>query len=221
MHIIVVSAHPDDMEIGMGGTVAKLVSEGCSVTEIVLTDGRRSPNPFGWSEEKIVATRKREAVDAASILGVKDVVFFDMPDLRARSNYENARDRLGSAISEIQPTELYTHHPELDRHPTHQLAGRITLEAFVSHAPRLKSTVWAYEIWGLFPSWDRLGYIDAHVATKMRAINAHQSQIASIPYEEGIIGLNRWRGAFADPHQRSSPAKYAEAFVRLLSNSDR
>jgi len=43
--VLVISAHPDDMEIGMGGTVAKLSASGCSIISVVLTDGR-SPNPL-------------------------------------------------------------------------------------------------------------------------------------------------------------------------------
>jgi LmbE family N-acetylglucosaminyl deacetylase len=47
--ILIVSAHPDDMEIGMGGTVAKLVEEGAEITSLIVTDGGRASNPFRWT----------------------------------------------------------------------------------------------------------------------------------------------------------------------------
>jgi N-acetylglucosamine malate deacetylase 1 len=38
-NILIVSAHPDDMEIGMGGTAARLIEEGAEVTSFIMTDG--------------------------------------------------------------------------------------------------------------------------------------------------------------------------------------
>jgi LmbE family N-acetylglucosaminyl deacetylase len=202
------------MEIGMGGTVAKLVATGSAVVSIVLTDGRRSPNPFSWSAEQMVSIRKREAMDAAAVLGI-DVQFIDAPELWSPANFKNAKEHLRGMLSELCPVEIYTHHSEFDRHPTHQQAGRLTLEALGEIGLSSPYTLWAYEVWGLFPKWDRLEIIDAYIALKIKAISAHKSQIASIPYTEGIIGLNRWRAVFADPGQHSPPAIFAEAFIRL------
>jgi hypothetical protein len=79
----------------------------------------------------------------------------------------------------------------------------------------LRDGAWAYEIWGPFSTWDRLEYIDAYVAKKMAAIAEHRSQVATIPYGEGVLGLNRWRAVFAD-HAASAPAGvYAEVFRRV------
>lgn len=74
--ILVISAHPDDMEIGMGGTVVKKIMQGAQITSVILTDGRRSSNPFQWPEERMASIRKQEAMNAALILGVKEVSFF-------------------------------------------------------------------------------------------------------------------------------------------------
>jgi LmbE family N-acetylglucosaminyl deacetylase len=88
--VLVVSAHPDDMEIGMGGTAAKIGATGCAITSVVLTDGRRSPNPFEWPEETMAQIRKEETSKAASVLGISEVVFFDLPDLKEHNNYRLA-----------------------------------------------------------------------------------------------------------------------------------
>lgn len=213
-HILIVSAHPDDMEIGMGGTVAKIIASGTPVISVILTDGRRSPNPFGWSNEEIISIRRQEAAKAAAVLGVKEVVAFDLADLKSRQNYHAAKDQLREIIKELRPVEVYSSHHQRDRHPTHQLAGKLTREC-IKETPVSISAVWAYEVWGLFPHWDRIEYIDSQIGQKLRAIREHKSQIASIPYAEGIAGLNRWRAIFADPHQTTTKGTFAEIFLSL------
>ena len=75
--------------------------------------------------------------------------------------------------------------------------------------------VWAYEVWGLFAKWDRLEYIDAYVEKKRLALAEYRSQVATIPYGEGVIGLNRWRAVFADPREAAPAGSYAEVFLRV------
>ena len=79
----------------------------------------------------------------------------------------------------------------------------------------LSGGIWAYEIWGPFATWDRLEYIDRYVGKKMAAIAEHQSQVATIPYGEGVLGLNRWRAVFADPKASAPAGVYAEVFRRV------
>ena len=52
-NVVIVNAHPDDMEIGMGGTVAKLVESMAVITSVVVTKGGRSSNPFGLTEQRM------------------------------------------------------------------------------------------------------------------------------------------------------------------------
>jgi LmbE family N-acetylglucosaminyl deacetylase len=211
--VLVVSAHPDDMEIGMGGTAAKIAAAGATITSAILTDGRRSPNPFEWTEEKMAKIRKEEASKAASVLGISEVVFFDLPDLK-ESNYRLAKKRLEELIEKVQPTEIYTLNEQLDRHSTHRLAGQLTVESIRDTEVSSVGSLWAYEVWGLFPAWDRIEYIDDQVAKKLLAIAQHKSQVASIPYGE-VVGLNRWRAVFTDPQQTEPKGVYAEVFISL------
>jgi hypothetical protein len=75
--------------------------------------------------------------------------------------------------------------------------------------------VWAYEVWGPFAKWDRLEYIDAYMEKKRLAIAEHRSQVATIPYGEGVLGLNRWRAVFADPRADAPVGTHAEVFLRV------
>lgn len=212
--MLIISAHPDDMEIGMGGTVAKRAASGSHITSVVLTDGRRSPNPFGWPEETMASIRKQEAIQAAAVLGIKELISFDLPDLNNTHNYHLAKNRLTQLIEQQRPKEIYSLHDRWDRHPAHRLAGQLTREC-VEETPLSIDALWAYEVWGLFPRWDRLEYIDGQIGKKLQAIGEHKSQIASIPYGEGILGLNRWRAVFADPQQTTPRGIFAEVFSAM------
>lgn len=216
--IIVISPHPDDVEIGMGGTVAKLADDGELITSIILTDGRRSPNPFSWTEEQVIEVRKKEAIKASEVLGIKDVIFLGLPDLKSESNYRLAKAKLRELIIELKPVQVYTPHNHFDRHRTHQLAGQLVIESIKETNSSSVSEVWAYEVWGLFPSWDRVEYIDDQVGKKLLAIAEHKSQITSIPYGEGVTGLNRWRAIFADIQATQPKGAFAEVFISLVEN---
>jgi LmbE family N-acetylglucosaminyl deacetylase len=214
-NILIVSAHPDDMEIGMGGTVAKLVEERAEITSLIVTDGGRASNPFGWSEQRMAEERRAEALRAAEVLGVRNVIFCNQPDAADEVDLVAIRRKLAEVITRLKPTEVYTLHEELDRHPGHRQTGRLVRETVDESGLTPSGGVWAYEVWGPFAKWDRLEYIDAYVEKKKLAIAEHRSQEATIPYGDGVIGLNRWRAVFAD-HRADSPAgTYAEVFLRV------
>jgi LmbE family N-acetylglucosaminyl deacetylase len=213
--ILIVNAHPDDMEIGMGGTVAKLIEERAEITSVVVTDGGRASNPFGWTEQRMADVRRAEALRAAEVLGVKDIIFCDQPDAADEVDVVAVRRKLVEVVIRLRPTEVYTLHEELDRHPGHRLAGRLVRESVGASGLTPSGGVWAYEVWGPFARWDRLEYIDAYLEKKKLAIAEHRSQVATIPYGEGVIALNRWRAVFADPMAETPAGTHAEVFLRV------
>jgi len=214
-NILIVSAHPDDMEIGMGGTVAKLVAEEAEITSLIVTDGGRASNPFGWSEQRMADERRAEALRAAEVLGVKDVIFCDQPDAADEVDVKAVRRKLVEVMTRLNPAEVYTLDEQLDRHPGHRLAGKLTRDSVSESGLAPSGGVWAYEIWGLFARWDRLEYIDAYVEKKKLAIAEHRSQVATIPYGDGMLALNRWRAVYAEPFAEAPAGSYAEAFLRV------
>ncbi len=214
-NILLVSAHPDDMEIGMGGTVAKLAAEQATITSVVVTNGGRASNPFGWTEQRMAEVRKEEALRAARILGVKDVLCLGEPDEADEIDIVTVRKTLQDILAHVRPVEVYALHPEQDRHPAHRLTGRLVRESLREIGFRPSGGFWAYEVWGPFAAWDRLEYIDATAAKKMLAIAEHRSQVATLPYGEAVLGLNRWRAVFADPKASAPAGVYAEVFLRV------
>ena len=214
-NIVIVSAHPDDMEIGMGGTVAKLAASGAAMTSVVITNGGRSSNPFALTEQRMTEVRREEALRAAGVLGIKTVIFCNEPDAADEVNASAVIRRLVEILARLQPAQVYTLDENLDRHPAHRLAGKLTRESMLEAGLALSGGMWAYEVWGPFATWDRLEYIDPYVAKKMAAAAEHKSQVATIPYGEGVLGLNRWRAVFADPNASAPAGAYAEVFRRV------
>ncbi len=170
-NVVIISAHPDDMEIGMSGTVAKLAESKTVITSVVITNGGRSSNPFALTEQRLAEVRREEALHAASVLGVKDVIFCDEPDAADEINALAVAQRLAEILARLRPTEVYTLDEQGDRHPAHRLAGKLARECVCEVNIAVSGGIWAYEI------WDRLEYIDRDVAKKMASIAEHHSQV--------------------------------------------
>ncbi|MCL2504079.1 MAG: bacillithiol biosynthesis deacetylase BshB1 [Coriobacteriia bacterium] len=117
---VCVGAHPDDVEIGMGATIAKLTSAGKSVCIVDLTNGE--PTPFGTPE-----LRAQESAAAAKLLGVTDRYTLSQAN-RELFDTAEARTELAEALRQTRPRLLFVPYPE-DTHPDHIAAARIALGA--------------------------------------------------------------------------------------------
>lgn len=96
MDVVVVGAHPDDVEIACGGTLAKLAQQGYRVAIVDLTDGEPTP---GCQDPSV---RREEAMAAAKILGVHERVILDLPNRRLFDTFE-ARVALGTQLRRLRP----------------------------------------------------------------------------------------------------------------------
>lgn len=128
MNIAVIGPHPDDQELGMGGTIARLASEGHAVTLVDLTDGE--PTPHGSP-----ALRAAEAAEAARILGVQRSAL----GLRNRELVDDLPSRriVAGAIRTLRADIVFAPHPE-DAHPDH-VAATSLIEAACFMAKFVKS----------------------------------------------------------------------------------
>jgi LmbE family N-acetylglucosaminyl deacetylase len=186
---------------------------------LIVTDGGRASNPFGWTEQRMAEVRRAEALRAAEVLGVKDVIFCDQPDASDEVDVKAVRRKLVEVLTRLKPTEIYTLHEELDRHTAHRQAGSLVRDSMGESGFTPSGGAWAYEVWGPFARWDRIEYIDAYVEKKRLAIAEHRSQVTVIPYGEGMLGLNRWRAVYADPMEDAPAGTYAEVFSSGLVGS--
>jgi bacillithiol biosynthesis deacetylase BshB1 len=114
---VVVAAHPDDAEIGLGGTILLLKSQGHRVGVIDLTSGE--PTPLG-SEE----IRHHETKEATAKLGLDQRINLRLPN-RSLENSLEARAKLATVFRLWRPKIIFTHHWE-DAHPDHVAASALT-----------------------------------------------------------------------------------------------
>ena len=211
---LIISPHPDDLEIGMGGTACLLLERGVDVISVVATDGRRSANPMGITQEELVQIREREVRESSEILGV-EISLLGLSDMESDSNKREFSSRMAEIITNLRPGEIYLPHPEIDKHRTHRTVSRLTLDclnAAIKEIP-FECECWFYEIWTPFPSYDRIEDITSFADRKRQAIEVHRSQTAYKDYTDGIMGLNRYRGAFHDTADGFSPL-WAEVFIK-------
>ena len=118
-NILVVGPHPDDQELGMGGTIARLADEGHDVLLLDMTNGE--PTPHGSPE-----IRAKEAVAAAATLGVKRIGL-DLPN-RALTHTVDARHKVAAVIRQHQATIVFAPYFH-DAHPDHVATMRIVEDA--------------------------------------------------------------------------------------------
>lgn len=114
---VCVGAHPDDVEIGMGGTVAKMTAAGLRVCIVDLTNGE--PTPRGSVE-----VRAAEASKAAAALSA-DRRTLSQPN-RFLFDTVEARFELAAVLRELRPRMLFAPYP-VDAHPDHVAASQIAI----------------------------------------------------------------------------------------------
>lgn len=129
LDFLVISPHPDDAELGMGGSLARAHAEGCSTGIVDLTRGEAATK--GTPEE-----RAGETEAASKVLGLDVRRNLGWPDSRILDS-EDRRLQLARVLRELRPRVVVAPH-ESDRHPDHVAAARIVPAAV--HLAGLKNS---------------------------------------------------------------------------------
>src|SRR5436190_6370931 len=124
MRVLAIGAHPDDLEILCGGTLARFAGRGDSVTMLVMSDGSAGHAQIAAPE--LAAIREREARAAAAVIGA-ELVWLGLPD-EFVFNDEPTRRRLLDAIRAARPDLILTH-ASMDYHPDHVATHRAVFDA--------------------------------------------------------------------------------------------
>ena len=117
--ILVIGPHPDDQELGMGGTIIRLVAQGHRVHLVDMTNGE--PTPRGSPE-----IRARESAAAAKIMGVERTLL-GLTNRQVVHNVES-RHRLAAVVRAHRPDWMFVPYP-VDAHPDHVAVTRIAEDA--------------------------------------------------------------------------------------------
>ena len=133
--VLVVAAHPDDIEFGAAGTVARWVGEGAEVRYPVMTRGDKGSDDPSADPAAIGRVREAEQRAAAAEIGVSGVDFLDEPDGQVEPGLR-LRERVTLAIRSFRPEVVMTHDPtvvfvnnEWVNHPDHRAVGQVTVDA--------------------------------------------------------------------------------------------
>lgn len=205
MNVFVIAPHPDDEAIGCGGAVCTHGGAGDRVVAAFLTSGELGLKHL----EKPAACkiRETEAARSAEILDLASCYFLRQPDWTLGDAVSNAVEALAPLLECEQPKLIYVPHPD-EWHPDHKAAVAILKGALLASkipAPEVR----AYEVWTPLAIYDVPIDITAVMPQKLKAIKAHQSQLADLDYAQAVQGLNAYRGAIA------TRTPFAEVFRRL------
>jgi LmbE family N-acetylglucosaminyl deacetylase len=137
--VLMIAAHPDDVDFGSAGTIATWTGAGIEVSYCIVTDGDAGGFDPAVPRSAIGAIRQDEQRKAAATLGVTDVEFLGYPDGRLTVSFELRRD-IARAIRRTRPDRVVVPSPHRDlrnvyvSHPDHQAAGEAALCAIYPDA---------------------------------------------------------------------------------------
>jgi len=225
--ILCISAHPDDNEFTIGGSVARWAREGRHVTFCLVTTGGAGVNEHTPSSDGLIPIRERETHAAARILGVKDVVFLGYVDGTLEPTLAMRRD-LTRVIRRARPDVVVCSDPtvrfygnEYMNHPDHRAAASAALDAVFPSAETgaifpelLAEGLKPHKVKQVFIAGaldpDVFVDISRTLGAKVRALKAHRSQVGKGEWVEQLLT------AWAVRDGKRGGLRHAEAFKRMV-----
>jgi LmbE family N-acetylglucosaminyl deacetylase len=192
--ILVITAHPDDVDFGAAGTIARWTETGIEVTYCVVTDGDAGGSDASISRADMAVLRRAEQTAAAKQVGVHDLRFLGYPDGRVEATIGLRRD-LARVIRQVRPDRAVCPSPDRNytrigtSHPDHRAVGSAALDAIYPDArnpfafPELLADE-GLAAWKVQETWISGGptpnhYVDITetFSRKIAALRAHESQV--------------------------------------------
>lgn len=224
--VLGIAAHPDDLDVGAGGTLASFAAEGAEVHYLILTDGSKGSDDPAITPAQLAEIRQVEQQAGLEAIGGKSVTFLDYPDGELEITMELKKEIVQTirtikpdVVITMDPTVVYSASNGIINHPDHRAAGQATLDAvFPLARDRLA-----------FPELAEAGYephktptlllvnfntsnfvvdITDHFETKVAALRAHPSQF-------GDFAIISWLRSVAEVQGKAAGYTLAESFVRI------
>ena len=203
--ILAMGAHPDDMELEAGGTLAKYIRKGYDVYLLILTSGGYTDMDGNTYYDKQL---KHEAINASKILGIKEAIFFDYTTTELPSGGQIV-SKVDEIVDKIKPDVFISHHP-FDSHQDHKAAADIMFA--VSRQGRVKNVLsgstlpYRPNVFAFRPQF----FVDITdtIEIKMDAIRAYETQYKKFG---GEILIERVR-SMARTYGWAMNYEYAECF---------
>jgi len=208
--VLVLSPHPDDEAIGMGGALSMHLGNQDSVTVLYMTNGRGA----GASNGDLIDIRRKEAESVAEEYNIKQI-FWDFEDT-CLTNDNATVSAMAKVLEEIKPTVVYV--PSFfDHHFDHFSANKILVDALKKISVKL--TIMGYEVWDNMPFPNFILNISDHFEKKAGILSHYTTPLKATDF----IKLCQYRDALHYTLYVDSARKeidgYAEAFYRLDSET--
>ena len=224
--ILCITAHPDDVDFGVAGTIARWTDAGIEVTYCVVTDGDAGGTDEDFPRAEMPALRRAEQIAAAKCVGVHDVRYLGYPDGRVEATLDLRRD-LARVIRQVRPDRVVCPSPERNyarmgaSHPDHRAVGSSALDAVYPDArnpfafPELLADE-SLEAWIVPEVWisgtgTPTHYVDVTqtFGQKIAALKSHASQVGQ---RDGLEGFLRERLARAGAQAGLPEGHLAEGY---------
>jgi LmbE family N-acetylglucosaminyl deacetylase len=202
---LILSPHPDDEALGLGGSLRLMQAAGTPITVLYMTSGGGAAN-----DPALIATRRKEAEAVGGKFGF-DQVFWDMADTRL-SEDPRAAGQLRALLGSLTPASIFV--PSFFEHHRDHLGANRALAAALRGMPGFSAAIYGYEVWDNLPAPNFIVDVSAHWDAKAEMI----AQYATPNQYTDFTALCRHRNAlhyllYVD--SRRAPPGYAEAFLRL------
>jgi LmbE family N-acetylglucosaminyl deacetylase len=209
--ILVVTAHPDDVDFGAAGSVAAWTDAGVEVAYCIATDGDAGGSDRSVSREDMAALRRVEQSEAAKAVGVSDLTFLGFPDGRLTPGLE-LRRAIARVIRRFRPDRVVAQSPERNwariyaSHPDHLAAGEAAVCAVYPDArnpfafpelldeglePHTVPQLWVMAT----DRADRVVDVTDYFDLKLAALRSHRSQVGDGEHLEDL--LRNWMSGTA------------------------
>jgi LmbE family N-acetylglucosaminyl deacetylase len=221
---LAVYAHPDDVEVGCGGTLAAWARAGCEAHVVVVCRGDKGSVDPDVDPDRLAATRAAEVAEAAGVLGLAGHHLLGRPDGDVERDIELRRElvglvralRPGTVVCPDPTAVLFGHH--YVNHRDHRVVGWATLDAVAPAAamphyfPEQGAAHAVKELW-LSGTHEPDVYVDIEpvIDIKAAAIACHRSMV-DVPGEL-LASVIEQR---AEDAGRATGTRYAEGFRRIL-----
>jgi len=205
--VLILSPHPDDEAIGMGGVLAMHVANGSEVSVLYLTDGGGLDEP----REVMIRTRRAEAEALGASLGVRQI-FWDNVDTQLTNDAPTVAAMV-RVLEELRPEHVYT--PSLfDHHHDHFATNQVLVDA-LERLPSCRPQVAGYEVWDNVPFANYVVDITAKAGAKEAALAHYATPLSYTDFPR----LCRYRNSVhytlhIDSRLEHAGVGLAEAFLR-------
>ena len=226
--ILVVTAHPDDVDFGASGSVARWTDAGIEVAYCIATSGEAGGSDRSVPRTAMVEIREAEQRAAAKVVGVSDVTYLRHPDGRLMATIELRRD-ISRVIRRVRPQRVVCQPPDRNyqriyaSHPDHLAAGDAALAAVYPDArnpfahPELLDE--GFEPWSVPEVYMMTAaatdvYVDI-TDTVDRKVDALMSHVSQLPDPGAIADMIRNWGVSIAQQGGLPDGRLAEGFQRI------